>query len=82
MGGTLGTMRSGNDAVNGMAPLGVTLQRDSANMPAVGSWRGPFPAGGLMGMGDGTVRTFPYQTAKFSAFLTPTGGEVVVLPDF
>ncbi|HZZ81588.1 MAG TPA: DUF1559 domain-containing protein [Gemmataceae bacterium] len=80
-GGTIGTIRSGNDAVNGVAPLGVSLQRDSNAPPGVGSWGGPFPQGALMGMGDGTVRFFPYQTANFSAFLTPSGGEPVVLPE-
>ena len=34
-----------------------------------------------MAMGDATVRMFPYQTNGFGAFLTPTGGEMVMLPD-
>jgi uncharacterized Zn finger protein (UPF0148 family) len=80
IGGTTGTMRSGNDGES--APTGVTLQRDSANNPAIGSWGGPFAQGGLMAMADGTVRMFPYTTGNFSSFLTPTGGEAVNMPDF
>jgi hypothetical protein len=78
-GGTLGTMRAGNDGQT--APTGVTLQRDSTNDPRIGNWGGPFPQGALMSMGDGTVRMFPYSTQNFSSFLTPSGGEVVNLPD-
>jgi hypothetical protein len=79
LGGTTGTMRSGD---NGNAnPTGVTLQRDSAVNPGIGSWGGPFPQGGLMAMCDATVRMFPYSMQNLGAFLTPTGGENVVLPD-
>jgi hypothetical protein len=79
LGGTVGTMRSGD---NGVAnPTGVVLMRDSAENPGIGSWGGPFPQGALMVMADGTVRMFPYATQNFSAFLTPTGGENVELPD-
>ena len=78
MGGTDGTMRAGN---NGRAnPTGVSLLRDSPNLPQVGSWGGPFPVGGLMAMGDGAVRIFPYNTNNFGAFLTPNGGEQVFVP--
>jgi len=47
------------------------------------NWGGPFPQGGLMGMYDGTVRMFPYSMTvlQIGAFLTPSGGEVVTLPD-
>ncbi len=31
-------------------------------MAALNQWGGPMPDGGLMAMGDGTVRTFPYST--------------------
>jgi hypothetical protein len=79
-GGTPGTMRSGNDGDT--APGGVTLRRDSTVDPVIGSWGGPFPQGGLMAMGDGTVRMFPYSTQNFSSFLTPMGNEPVLLPDF
>jgi hypothetical protein len=79
MGGTTGTMRSGDDGT--AAPGGVRLQRDADLPISVGSWGGPFSQGGLMAMGDGTVRMFPYSTQNFSSFLTPTGGEVVIIPD-
>jgi hypothetical protein len=80
MGGTTGTMRSG---ANGeLSPRGMTLQRDSATLPNVGSWGGPFPQGGLMAMGDATVRAFPYGMANLGDFLTPTGNERITLPDF
>ena len=61
-----------------------------------GQWGGPFPTGLLAGMGDGTVRMFPYTipigsaisatgveaTANtFQCFLTPCGGEACTLPD-
>jgi hypothetical protein len=78
-GGTGGTMRSGNNGAT--SPGGVFLQRDSLNPPLVGSWGGPFPQGALMGMGDGTVRLFPYSTGNFNIFLTPTGNEFAILPD-
>jgi hypothetical protein len=74
-GGTPGTMRSGQDGAT--SPPGVTLQRDSPNPPGIGSWGGPFPGGGLMCMGDATVRMFPYGLNNFSDFLTPTGNEKV-----
>ena len=79
VGGTAGTMRSGDDGST--APTGVKLQPDSAAMPGVGSWGGPFPQGALMVMGDGSVRVFPYATQNFGAFLTPEGNEDAVLPD-
>lgn len=79
LGGTDGTMRSGDNGKSN--PTGVRLERDSANNPGIGSWGGPFPQGGLMAMADATVRMFPYATQNFSAFLTPTGDEAVVLPD-
>jgi len=82
MGGTHGTMRGGNDAmVGGVAPTGAMLQRDSTIMPGVGSWGGPFTQGGLMGMGDATVRMFPYSMQNLGAFLTPSNNENVTLPD-
>jgi prepilin-type N-terminal cleavage/methylation domain-containing protein len=82
-GGTKGTMRSGNPTTANKAgdPDGVTLQRDNDKAPGIGSWGGPFPNGALMGMGDGTVRFFSYSVERFSAFLTPNGGEAVNLPD-
>jgi len=66
-------------------------------------WGGPYGQGGLMCMGDATVRMFPYTIAQgqvingighnatiavpvpsalvLGAFLTPSGGEAVSLPD-
>ncbi|HZZ81587.1 MAG TPA: DUF1559 domain-containing protein [Gemmataceae bacterium] len=79
IGGTIGTMRSGDDLL-GPIVTGVTLARDSATPPTVGSWGGPFPVA-LMCMADGTVRNFPYQTANFGAFLTPNSNDTVSLPD-
>jgi hypothetical protein len=68
-------------------------RRDAANGAALG-WGGPFPQGALMCMGDATVRMFLYSTYSggvindgvstapgLGAFLTPKGGESVVLPD-
>ncbi|HZZ80370.1 MAG TPA: DUF1559 domain-containing protein [Gemmataceae bacterium] len=78
-GGTAGTMRSGDNGRTN--PTGVTLQRDADEAPTIGSWGGPFPQGALMCLADGTVRMFPYATENFSAFLTPTGGENVIMPD-
>jgi Protein of unknown function (DUF1559) len=58
-------------------------------------WGGPFPQGAMMAMGDATVRMFPYSmgggavaatgigtpVTSLAAFLTPTGGETVTIPD-
>jgi prepilin-type N-terminal cleavage/methylation domain-containing protein len=58
------------------------------------SWGASFSQGSLMALCDGTVRMFPYSsyngtsiatgngnaTGAFAGFLTPTGGETVVLP--
>jgi prepilin-type N-terminal cleavage/methylation domain-containing protein len=82
-GGTTGTMRSGSNTTKEKPgnPGGVFLQRDSDNAPGIGSWGGPLPQGGLMALGDGTVRIFPYNMQAFSAFLTPDGNDQAVLPD-
>lgn len=80
-GGTFGTARAGK---NGAAsPKGNTVQRDSDNAPSLGSWGGPFQQGALTAFGDGTVRMMSYNTteANLGGLLTPTGGEVVELPD-
>jgi hypothetical protein len=51
-GGSRSLCRSNTAVVNG---------RDSSDpASAAGNWGGPFPQGGLMCMGDGTVRMFPY----------------------
>ena len=79
-GGTFGTARGGNPGR--AAPGGVTLQRDAQVNPGMGSWGGPFPQGGVFSFCDGTVRMIPYGSPGFSSFLTPNGGEMVMLPDF
>jgi prepilin-type N-terminal cleavage/methylation domain-containing protein len=75
-GGTFGTGRGGAAGL---------LARDTGNAisPQGTQWGSSFAQGALMAMADGTVRMFPYQIsgATFQAFLTPTGGETVVLPD-
>ncbi|HZZ81586.1 MAG TPA: DUF1559 domain-containing protein [Gemmataceae bacterium] len=76
-GGTIGTIRAGK---NGVAnPGGVTLQRDSKKAPDLGSWGGPFPAGGLFVLCDGSARTISYSFESLNAMLTPSGGEVINL---
>jgi prepilin-type N-terminal cleavage/methylation domain-containing protein len=76
---------NGGTAVNQQDTTGTTGQ----------TWGGPFPQGSLMGMGDATVRMFPYTTCSGGSvsgstgagtgnlawFLTPNGGETVTLPD-
>ena len=83
-GGSPGTMRAGPDWVKGQ-PLHVTLTPDSTNPPNLkaGGWGGPYPQGGLIAMGDATVRMFAYSLSPqtFGELLTPTGGEKVQLPD-
>jgi len=61
---------------------GGVYQRDSTATVKTGSrgWGGPFSQGGLICMGDGTVRMFPYTTALLP-FMTPSGGETVTIPD-
>jgi prepilin-type N-terminal cleavage/methylation domain-containing protein len=80
VGGGQGTMRSGGNGTT--SPGGVTLARDNTTAPTLpGSWGGPFPQGGMMCLGDATVRLFPYSMTNLNQFLTPTGGETVTLPD-
>ena len=79
VGGTLGTMRAGKNGRR--SPAGVSLSRDSATPPTIGSWGGPFAQGALMLMCDGHVVLFPYNTQNFGDFLTPAGGEVRYLPE-
>jgi prepilin-type N-terminal cleavage/methylation domain-containing protein len=71
----------------GVAPA-VNFARDPAGLnTTLNAWGGPFSQGGLMGMGDGTVRLFPYSMqaaalpGAFGGFLTPSNAEVVTLPD-
>lgn len=84
IGGTFGTTRSGPNWVRGQ-PLTVELRRDNADPPnfKAGGWGGPFSQGALMAMGDASVRMFAYTMSGevFAAFLTPTGGERVEVPE-
>jgi prepilin-type N-terminal cleavage/methylation domain-containing protein len=50
------------------------------NATGVNQWGSPMPEGGMMAMGDGTVRTFPYSTS-LQNFLNPSDGAAVTLPD-
>jgi len=46
------------------------------------SWGSSFFQGGLMGLGDGTVRMFPYTShGILTVFLTPAAGDSGTLPD-
>ena len=86
-GGQIGTARS-STAATGAGPLsttaatvGITFLRDATTpVSNLGAWGGPFPQGGMMAMGDATVRMFPYNTF-LGPFLTPTGNETVTIPD-
>ena len=86
LGGLPDLARGGADVQRvGVGPFAM-LQHDRTALPADAAlipWGGPFPQGVLMGMGDGTVRMFPYKMSgvTFGAFLTPTNNEVVELPD-
>jgi len=87
-GGSLGTTRNNTTVVSSRDGQAASLN----------NWGGPFAQGALMGMGDGTVRMFPYTYTggviantgistmpsvgiSLGGFLTPSGGEVVTLPD-
>ncbi len=74
-----------------LARRSTTNQHDTRGDASL-TWGGPFPQGALIGMGDGTVRMFPYSMAAgvirngsgdtgFARFLTPTGGEAVTIPE-
>ncbi len=84
IGGTFGTTRSGPNWVKGQS-LSVELRRDNADPPnfKAGGWGGPFSQGALMAMGDASVRMFAYTMSGevFAAFLTPTGGEKMEMPE-
>jgi prepilin-type N-terminal cleavage/methylation domain-containing protein len=83
IGGKQDTARGGPAiaVANAVGPA-VAFQRDcpvSANPSATAiiPWGGPFSQGGLMGMGDGTVRMFPYSmsslaTVNVNQTTTPT----------
>lgn len=84
-GGTQGTMRGGPKATQPWIGPNVTMQRDGLNAINLtsGGWGGPFPNGALMAWCDATVRMVPYSTNPnvLGAYLTPTNGETVTLPD-
>jgi type II secretory pathway pseudopilin PulG len=92
IGGTTATALSSNPAAGP-----VTFARDSADTrtDAARGFGSPFPQGCLMAMCDCTVRMFPYamQLGTFkdgsgvpgesiASYLTPTGGEIIVLCDY
>jgi len=76
LGGTSGTARALN--TNQSDKTAVTTSAGQL------TWGSSMTQGALMGLGDGTVRMFPYAsygTLSSGAFLTPSGGESAVLPD-
>ncbi|MSU79080.1 MAG: DUF1559 domain-containing protein [Gemmataceae bacterium] len=80
-GGLVTTYRGGGAGSASVGPATV-LARDTAATTG-NTWGSPYAQGALMGMGDGTVRMFPYSITgnPFGAFLTPNNGEVSTLPD-
>jgi len=96
---TSGNQQFGPISTGGLSWTGRNLvvhQSDKTAATATAqqvTWGGPFSQGGIMCMGDGTVRMFPYGsysgtsitsgvgTGGFAPFLTPSGGEAVTLPD-
>jgi hypothetical protein len=82
IGGTFGTARgtTANGLLAGVSPA-ANFGRDPAGASTPNTWGGPFSQGGLMAMGDGTVRMFPYSMQNLGAFLTPSNGEAALLPD-
>ena len=84
-----GTTRGSTSVPTANAAPAVLFGRDPAGTAtSLNAWGGPFSQGGLMGMGDGTVRLFPYNmntqtlpALAMGGFLTPSNGEVVTLPD-
>ncbi len=69
-GGSLATARTGNTS--------AAWLRDGTASTS-NQWGSPIPNGGLMAMGDGTVRLFPYST-PLANFLTADDGNAVELP--
>jgi prepilin-type N-terminal cleavage/methylation domain-containing protein len=56
---------------------------DTPTVDMFNRWGSPYPAGSLLGMSDGSVRTFRHRTSTTltMSLCTPTGGEVASLPD-
>jgi len=89
--GAFGTPGTALTLTPGSGPA-VSFLRDPPGVPTATSnnaWGSPFSQGALMGMGDGTVRMFPYSYSAgssnsptcFGSFLTPFNGETVTIPD-
>jgi prepilin-type N-terminal cleavage/methylation domain-containing protein len=92
-GGTEGTAR-GTGAlatypalVSQAGPIALAKRDDIAVSTPI-PWGGPYPVGALFVWCDATVRQIPYSVpmtsttgTSFGAFLTPTNGETVTLPD-
>ena len=80
IGGTFGTSRGtagnapGGRWVAGTGPP-ANYARDPSGASPSNTWGGPFAQGGLMGMGDGTVRLFSYDFGHFGTYLTPANAE-------
>lgn len=72
-GGTLSTGR------NSLGNTTATWLRDGT-LTTSSQWGSPMAEGGLMAMGDGTVRSFPYSTS-LESFLRAEDGTAVSLPD-
>jgi prepilin-type N-terminal cleavage/methylation domain-containing protein len=53
--------------------------QDARDLDSWNKWGGPYVGGAVMGMADGSVRTFAYSTSNTTvlALTTPNGGEVV-----
>jgi len=85
--GSLGTCRGSVGAAGGAMTAATTANAVDSSTSAAGNWGGPYPQGSLMGLGDATVRMFPYTitgtgtaSTNIQPFLTPTGGEAITLP--
>ena len=61
----------------------LTYRTQTTAVAATVQWGGPFSQGALCGLGDGTVRVFPYTMtgAPFGCFLTPNNGDFAQLPE-
>ena len=57
----------------------IAVVKDQPDLDSWNRWGGPYVSGGLMGMADGSVRSFAYSTppATILALSTPNGGEAV-----
>jgi prepilin-type processing-associated H-X9-DG protein len=60
-----------------------TVTQDTLDEAAEYGWGSPYPGGAPMGMADGSVRNLSYNInyAVLIPLLTPTGGEVVTIPE-